>query len=221
MRRLIALIERDLRLGLRQNGTLIAALTFYVLVVSLFPLGVGPEPQILGRIASGIIWVAALLAATLSLDRLFQSDFEDGSMELLALEPWPLELVVLAKCIAHWLLTGLPITLFAPLLGLVLQLDPAGYGALMLAMLLGTPCLSLTGAIGAALTVSVRRGGVLLTLLILPLMIPVLIFGVAAIEAATQGLGAGPHLLLLSGILVLSLGLAPFAAAAGLRLALE
>lgn len=221
MNRFAALVRRDLVLGLRQNGTMVATLTFFVLAVALFPLGVGPEPATLARIAPGVVWVAALLAATVSLDRLFQADYEDGSLELLLLEPLPLELAVLAKCLAHWLLTGLPLTVLAPLLGVLMQLHPDGLGVLTLAMAAGTPALSLIGAIGAALTVGVRRGGVLLSLLVLPLMIPVLIFGVAAVDAATQGLGARPHLLLLGGMSLGALALAPLAAAAGLRLAVE
>lgn len=221
MNRFVALVRRDLALGLRQNGTMVATLTFFVLAVALFPLGVGPEPGILSRIAPGVVWVAALLATTVSLDRLFQADYEDGSLELLLLEPQPLELTVLAKCLAQWLLTGLPLTVLSPLLGVLMQLHPDGLGVLTLAMAAGTPALSLIGAIGAALTVGVRRGGVLLSLLVLPLMIPVLIFGVAAVDAATQGLGARPHLLLLGGMSVAALALAPLAAAAGLRLAVE
>ncbi len=221
MNRFVALVRRDLALGLRQNGTMVATLTFFVLAVALFPLGVGPEPGILSRIAAGVVWVAALLATTVSLDRLFQADYEDGSLELLLLEPLPLELTVLAKCLAQWLLTGLPLTVLSPLLGVLMQLHPDGLGVLTLAMAAGTPALSLIGAIGAALTVGVRRGGVLLSLLVLPLMIPVLIFGVAAVDAATQGLGARPHLLLLGGMSVGALALAPLAAAAGLRLAVE
>ncbi len=221
MNRFVALVRRDLALGLRQNGTMVATLTFFVLAVALFPLGVGPEPGILSRIAPGVVWVAALLATTVSLDRLFQADYEDGSLELLLLQPLPLELTVLAKCLAQWLLTGLPLTVLSPLLGVLMQLHPDGLGVLTLAMAAGTPALSLIGAIGAALTVGVRRGGVLLSLLVLPLMIPVLIFGVAAVDAATQGLGARPHLLLLGGMSVAALALAPLAAAAGLRLAVE
>jgi len=194
---------------------------FFVMTVILFPFGVGPEPELLQRIAAGIVWVTALLAALLSLERLFQSDYEDGSLEILALLPLPLEAQILAKCLAHWLVTGLPLTLVAPLLGLLLHLDSAGYGMLMLGMALGTPILSLIGAIGAALTLGARRGGVLLSLLVLPLYIPVLIFGVAAVEAEIEGFGARPHLLLLAALLVLALALVPFAAASALRQAVE
>ena len=154
------LIARDLRLAMRQGGDAAMVIAFFVLTIVLFPFGVGPEPELLQRIAPGIIWVTALLAALLSLEKLFQTDYEDGSLEALSLLPLPLELQVLAKCIAHWLVTGLPLTLVAPLLALLLHLEPAGYGALMLGMALGTPILSLLGAIGAALTLGARRGGV-------------------------------------------------------------
>jgi heme exporter protein B len=215
------LVARDLRLALRQGGDAAMVIAFFVLTVVLFPFGVGPEPELLQRIAAGIVWVTALLAALLSLERLFQADYEDGSLEALALLPLPLEAQVLAKCLAHWLVTGLPLIIVAPLLALLLHLDSAGYPALIAGMILGTPILSLVGAIGAALSLGARRGGVLLSLLVLPLYIPVLIFGVAAIEAEIAGFGARPHLLLLAALLVLAVGLVPFAAAAALRLALE
>ncbi|HZT51843.1 MAG TPA: heme exporter protein CcmB [Stellaceae bacterium] len=215
------LVLRDLRLALRQGGDAATVAAFFVLTVILFPLGVGPEPALLQRIAPGVLWVTALLASLLSLERLFLADYEDGSLEALALMPMPLEAQVAAKCFAHWLVTGLPLTLLAPLLALLLHLDAAAYPALVAGMALGTPTLSLIGAIGAALTLGARRGGVLLSLLVLPLYVPVLIFGVAACEAAAQGFAARPHLLLLAALLVLAAPLAPFAAAAGLRLALE
>lgn len=215
------LVMRDLRLALRQGGDAAMVVAFFVLTVILFPFGVGPEPELLRRIAAGVVWVTALLAALLSLERLFQADYEDGSLEALALLPLPLEAQVLAKCLAHWLTTGLPLTLVAPLLALLLHLDVHGYPTLILGMALGTPILSLIGAIGAALSLGARRGGVLLSLLVLPLYIPVLIFGVAAVEGAIAGLSVRPHLLLLTALLVLALGLVPFAAAAGLRQALE
>lgn len=217
----LTLVARDLRLAFRQGGDAAMVIAFFVLTVVLFPFGVGPEPELLQRIAAGIVWVTALLAALLSLERLFQADYEDGSLEALALLPLPLEAQVLAKCLAHWLVTGLPLIIVAPLLALLLHLDPAGYPALIAGMGLGTPVLSLIGAIGAALSLGARRGGVLLSLLVLPLYIPVLIFGVAAIEAEIQGFGARPDLLLLAALLVLAVGLVPFAAAAALRLALE
>ncbi len=194
---------------------------FFVLTVTLFPLGVGPEASVLRRIAPGVIWVSALLAAMLSLDRLFQVDFEDGSLDQLALAPLPLELVAAAKCLAHWLSTGLPLLVISPLLGILLNLSGEAYGTLLLAMAIGTPSLSLVGAIGAALTVGIRRGGVLLSLLVLPLYIPVLIFGVGAIDAALVGLGGNAHLLVLAAILLIALPLAPWAVAGALRLNLE
>jgi heme exporter protein B len=217
----VVLVARDLRLALRQGGDTAMVVAFFVLTVILFPFGVGPEPELLQRIAAGIVWVTALLAALLSLERLFQGDYEDGSLEALALLPLPLEAQVLAKCLAHWLVTGLPLTLVAPLLALLLHLDAAGYPALMLGMALGTPVLSLLGAVGAALCLGARRGGVLLSLLVLPLYIPVLIFGVAAVEAEIGGFAARPHLLLLAALLILALALVPFAAAGALRQALE
>jgi heme exporter protein B len=215
------LVQRDLRLALRQGGDAAMVVAFFVLTVVLFPLGVGPEPELLSRIAPGILWVTALLAALLSLERLFQADYEDGSLEALSLMPLPLEAQVLAKCLAHWLVTGLPLALAAPVLGLLLQLDAAGYPVLVLGLLLGTPSLSLIGAVGAALSLGARRGGVLLSLLVLPLYIPVLIFGVLAVEQTVAGLAARPHLLLLGALLAAALPLAPVAAAAALRQALE
>jgi heme exporter protein B len=192
-----------------------------VLCVVLFPFGVGPEPNILARIAAGVIWVAALLASLLSLERLFQNDYEDGSLELLTLTSLPLEAVVFAKVLAHWLVTGLPLIVAAPLLALLLNMEPAGFPVLIVTLLIGTPTLSLIGAIGAALTLGARRGGVLLSLLILPLYIPVLIFGAGAIDASLSGFTARPHLLLLGGLLVAALPLAPWAGAAALRQAIE
>lgn len=217
----LAIVGRDLRLGIGAQGALLTTLLFFVLAVSLFPLGVGPEPQILARISAGVIWVAALLSALLSLDRLFQSDQEDGTLDLLAQAPLPLALTALAKVLAHWLTTGLPLSLVAPLLALLLQMDADAIPVLLLALLLGTPSLSLIGAIGAALTLGARRGAVLVPLLTLPLLIPVLIFGVGAVEAAAYGLSASPHLLLLGAFLAGSLALSPFAMAGAIKLALE
>jgi heme exporter protein B len=221
MRAFLHLVRRDLRLALRQGGDAAMVVAFFVLAVVLFPFGVGPEPELLARIGSGVIWVTALLAALLSLDRLFQADYEDGSLEVLALTPLPLEAVVVAKCAAHWLVTGLPLTLVAPLLALLVNLDPAGYPVLVAAMLAGTPTLSLIGAVGAALALGARRGGVLLSLLVLPLYIPVLVFGVAAVEAALAGLSPRPHLLILGAMALAALPLAPLAAGAAARQALE
>jgi|TARA_B100000315_G_scaffold219640_1_gene221691 heme exporter protein B len=221
VRRFGALVARDLRLAWRQGSASSLVVTFFVLTVTLFPLGVGPELNILQRMSSGVIWVAALLASMLSLDRLFQADFEDGSLDLLALSPLPLELAVVAKCAAHWLTTGLPLILAAPILAVLLHMEGEGFLTLIAAMALGTPSLSLIGAIGAALTVGMRRGGVLLSLLVLPLYIPVLIFGVGAVDAAIGGLTQEPHLLILGAILLAALPLCPWAAAAALRLNLE
>lgn len=215
------LTARELRLALRQGGDFANVVAFFALAVILFPFGIGPEPALLARIAPGVLWVTALLAALLSLERLFEPDYQDGSLEQLVLAPMPLELQVLAKCLAHWLLTGLPLTIVAPLLGLFLHLPSVDYLPLVLAMALGTPILSLVGSVGAALALGARRGGVLLSLLVLPLYIPVLIFGVAASEAAAMDFSPRPHLLLLAALLATALALAPWAAAASLRGALE
>ena len=216
-----AIVRRDIRLALRHGSGTYWTLMFFLLTVTLFPLAVGPELAILGRIAAGVVWVTALLAAMLSLDRLFQADFEDGSLELLALAPVPLELTVLAKCTAHWITTGLPLAAAAPMMGLLLNMDPAGFPVLIAGMALGTPVLSLIGGIGAALTVGIRRGGVLLSLLVLPLYVPTLIFGVTAVDESVNGLGARPHLLLLTAMLLAAVALAPWASAAALRLNME
>jgi len=221
MNRFLALVGRDLHLALRQGSDATIAVMFFVLCVVLFPFGVGPEPNILARIAAGVIWVAALLASLLSLERLFQNDYEDGSLELLSLTALPLEAVVLAKTLAHWLVTGVPLLVAAPLLAVLLNMESGGFGVLVLTLAIGTPILSLIGSIGAALTLGARRGGVLISLLILPLYIPVLIFGAGAIDAAVTGLTPRPHLLLLAGILAGCLPLAPWAGAAALRQALE
>jgi heme exporter protein B len=217
----LALLRRDLRLALRTPGDSATVVLFFVMTAVLFPFGVGPEPNILARIAAGVIWVTALLAALLSFDRLFQLDADDGSLDLIALSPGPLEVLVLAKCLAHWLVTGLPLIVVAPLLAVFLYLPTDVYQILLLALALGTPTLSLIGAIGASLTVGARRGGVLLPLLVLPLYVPILIFGVGAIEAAVAGLSPRPHLLLLGALLALSIPLAAVAAAAAIRQALE
>ena len=216
----LALVHREIRLAVREGMDSLMAIVFFVLACVLFPLGVGPEPHMLSRIAAGIICVAALLSALLSLDRLFQADFEDGSLEQMALSSLPLSIVVLAKVAAHWLTTGLPLIVAAPVLAVLLQLDGHAYGALLAALALATPSLSLIGAVGAALVLGARRGGVLLALLILPLYIPLLIFAVAAIDAAALGLPVRPHLLLLAGVSVGALALAPGTAAAAMRQAL-
>jgi heme exporter protein B len=215
------ILERELRLAFRQGADSLMALGFFILAVVLFPLGVGPEPNLLARIGPGIIWVAALLAALLSLERIFQSDYEDGSLELLALAPPSLECLALAKIAAHWLTTGLPLIVVSPLLALILHVESAGLSILMLALALGTPILSLIGGFGAALVLGARRAGVLLSLLVLPLYVPVLIFGVAAVEAAVNDVSVGPHLSILAALLLAALPLAPLGAAAALRQALR
>ncbi len=217
----LGLFRRDLRLSLRQGGEIGLVLGFFVLAVLLFPFGVGPEPQLLGRIAAGIIWVAALLAAVLSLDRLFATDYADGGLDLIALSPAPLELSVLAKTAAHWVTTGLPLTLISPILAVFVNLDPAAIPVLVLGLLIGTPALSLLGAIAAALTLGARRPGVLVALLVLPLYLPPLIFATGAVEAALTGAAARAHLLLLGAVTLAALPLAPLAAAAALRQALD
>ncbi len=221
MKAFARLVARDLRLALRQRADAGMVVLFFVLTAALFPLAIGPEPNLLARMAPGIIWVTALLAVLLSLERLFLADYEDGSLELLALAPIPLELTVLAKAFAHWLTTGLPLIAAAPLLALLYNMDAAGLPMLGLAMLLGSPSLSLIGAVGAALTLGARRGGVLIPLLVLPLNVPVLIFGVAATDAALAGLNVRPHLLILGALFLVSLLTAPLAGAAALRQALE
>jgi heme exporter protein B len=215
------LFRRDLRLALRQGGEVGLVLGFFVLAVLLFPFGVGPEPQLLARIAAGIIWVAALLAAVLSLDRLFAADHADGGLDLIALSASPLELSVLAKVAAHWVTTGLPLAVLSPLLGVFVDLDPRAIPVLVLGLLIGTPALSLLGAIAAALTLGARRPGVLISLLVLPLYLAPLIFGTGAVEATLTATGARPHLLLLGAVTLAALPLAPLAAAAALRQALE
>ena len=217
----IHMVRRDLRLAARQGTDSLMVVVFFVLVVVLFPLGVGPEAAILARISAGVIWVAALLAALLSMDRLFQGDFEDGGLDLLVLSPAPLEVLVLAKALAHWLTTGLPLIIVTPVLGVLMNMDRDGFGVMILALFLGTPTLSLIGAIGAALILGARRGGVLLSLLILPLFIPTLIFGVSAVDAALNDLPSKAQLLILGAIFLGSLALCPWASAAALRQAVE
>jgi heme exporter protein B len=215
------IVRRDLRLALRQGMDSLMAVMFFVIAVVLFPLGVGPESNILARIAAGVIWVAALLASMLSLERLFETDFEDGSLELLSLMPLPLEAVVMAKVTAHWLTTGLPLIVAAPLLAVLMNMDGGGFSVLVLALILGTPSLSLVGAVGAALILGSGRGGMLLSLLVLPLFIPVLIFGVSAVDAAITGFPVRAQLLILGAFLLAALPLCPWTSAAALRQALE
>ena len=217
----VSIVARDLRLALRQGMDSVMVVMFFVIAVVLFPFGVGPEPNMLARIAAGVIWVAALLASMLSLERLFQTDYEDGSLELFYLSPLGLEVTVLAKVTAHWITTGLPLIVAAPVLTVLMNLPADGFWILIVALSLGTPTLSLIGAIGAALVLGSRRGGVLLSLLVLPLFIPVLIFGVSAVDAATQGLPFKAQLLIMGGFFLGALALTPFAAAAGIRQSIE
>lgn len=216
-----ALLKRDLALAVRAGGGFGLGLAFFLIVVVLVPFGVGPEREILTRIAPGILWVAALLAALLSLDRIFALDFEDGSLALLATAPLPLEAVGLVKATAHWITTGLPLTLAAPALGFLLNLAPQAYGFLLLSLLLGTPALSVIGTFGAALTVGLRRGGLLLSLLVLPLYVPTLIFGAEAVRRGADATGATTPLLLLGAITAGTFALLPFATAAVLRINLR
>ncbi len=217
----LRLIGRELTLAVRGGIGTLMAVVFFVIAVTLFPLGVGPELGLLSRIAPGAVWVAALLAALLSLDRLFVADHEDGSLEQLMLGTLPLEFVVLAKTAAHWLTTGLPLAVAAPVLALLMNMSSDGLVILIVSLLLGTPILSLIGAVGAALTVGLRRGGALIALLVLPLYVPVLIFGVGAVEGAVFDVGVHANLSILAGGLVGALVLGPLAAAAALRMTVE
>lgn len=214
-------IRRELLMAVRQRSDILNPLWFFLIVITLFPLGIGPEPALLSRMAPGIVWVAALLSAMLSLERLFRDDFADGSLEQLMLTPCPLPLVALGKVSAHWLLTGLPLLLLSPLVAVLLSMDWQTWLAVALTLLLGTPVLSLLGAIGVALTVGLRRGGVLLSLLVLPLFIPVLIFATSAIDAASMGLAYNGQLAILAALLAGSLTLTPMAVAAALRVSLH
>ncbi|MDR2877962.1 MAG: heme exporter protein CcmB [Chromatiales bacterium] len=216
-----SVLARDLMLAGRRPVDVVTALFFFVIVVSLFPLGIGPEGQILHAIAPGVVWVAALLASMLSLTRLFEADFVDGTLEQMILAPQPLSLIVLGKVSAHWLVTGAPLVLMSPLLGLQFGLSGEALMILALALLLGTPALSFIGALGAALTVGLRGGGALLALLILPLCVPVLIFGAGAVDAAATGMETGAHLSLLGAFLVMALCFGPWVTAAALRIALD
>jgi heme exporter protein B len=214
-------LRRDLLLAARRRGEVLTALFFFVVVVSLFPLGVGPDAALLRRIGPGVLWVAALLATLLGLPRLFAADHADGTLEQMVLSPRPLVLLVAGKVAAHWLLCGLPLVLLAPLLGVQFGLDAPALAALAAALLIGTPVLSLVGAIGAALTIGLRGGGALLSLLVLPLYTPVLIFGAGAVDAHTAGQGAGAHLSILGALLVVALFFAPLAATAAVRIAVD
>lgn len=218
---MLAVLRREIALAMRQKGEVLTPLVFFIVIASLFPLGIGPESALLLRMAPGVLWVSALLAAMLSLQRMFASDYADGSLEQMLLSSTPLSLLVAAKALSHFVLSGLPLVLVAPVLGLQFGLDGQALGILMLSLLLGTPTLSLIGSIGASLTLGVRGAGVLLSLLILPLYIPVLIFGSGAVEAYASGLGAGGHLSLLAALLVLALFFAPLATTAALKISLE
>jgi heme exporter protein B len=218
---LFAVVQRDVLLALRRKSDVLTTLFFFVMVVSLFPLAIGPEMALLRKIAPGVLWVAALLATMLSLNRLFAADHADGTLEQMALAPLPLGLLVTGKIIAHWLVAGLPLVIIAPLLGLQFDLEPRTLAVLVLSLMIGTPLLSLIGAIGAALTLGVRGGGVLVSLLTLPLYVPALIFGAGAVEADISGLGAAGHLSLLGALLALAAFFAPWATTAALRIALE
>ncbi|MBO6825162.1 MAG: heme exporter protein CcmB [Sneathiella sp.] len=221
MKPFLTLVQRDIQLAIRQGSALTLTLSFFVIAVTLFPLGVGPELNILARIGPGVLWVGALLSCMLTLDRIFQADFEDGSLEQLLIGPLPALFMVLAKILAHWVTSVLPLILITPILAISLNMPIDGVVAMVGALLVGTPVLSLIGGVGAALTVAMRRGGVLLSILVLPLYIPVLIFGVAAVEAAIALLPVAPHIMLLGGLALGALVICPVAAAAALRLATE
>jgi heme exporter protein B len=215
------LLKRDLTLAMRHRAEMINPLLFFVLVTSLFPLGIGADPKLLQAVGPGVIWVAALLAALLSLDGIFRSDFEDGTLEQYLLSSHPVSLLVLGKVFAHWLITGLPLLLISPLLGVFLGLPADGIKILFITLLLGTPVLSLIGAVGVALTVGLRKGGMILSLLVLPLYVPLLIFASSAVDTAAAGLSVTAHLSLIAALLVLALSLSPFATAAALRVSLS
>lgn len=215
------LLLRDVKLAARSGGSAALALSFFALVATLVPLGVGADLRLLARVAGGVLWVGAVLAALLSLDRLFQGDYEDGSLDLIALAPLPLELTALAKIAAHWLSTGLPLTLLSPLLALMFNLPPEPTLVLFISLLIGTPAVSAIGAIGASLTLSLKRGGLILPLLILPLLVPAVIFGAGAVSATLDGMGGSSGLELLAAFAVGAVLLSPFAAAASVRLNLS
>ncbi len=218
---MIRLLARDLRLAVRAGGGFGLALAFFLIVITLVPFGVGPGSDQLAVIAPGILWIGALLACLLSLDRIFQADFEDGSLDVLATAPLPLEGITLAKTLAHWLTTGLPLTLVAPILALLLNLPSHAQGTLFLSLAIGTPALSMIGAFGAALTVGLKRGGLLLSLLVLPLYVPTLIFGADAVRRAVDGQTVTTPLMLLAVISLGSIALLPFVSAAVLRINLR
>lgn len=215
------LLLRDLKLAIRAGGGFGLALAFFLIVVVLVPFGVGPEREVLARIAPGVLWVGALLACLLSLDRIFATDYEDGSLELLATAPLPLEALVFVKALAHWLTTGLPLVLAAPVFGVLLNLPGEAFGTLLLSLLIGTPALSMLGAFGAALTVGLKRGGLLMSLLVLPLYVPTLIFGADAVRRAADGFEPTTPLMLVGLVTLGTLAILPFAGAAALRINLR
>ncbi|EOU2462287.1 heme exporter protein CcmB [Vibrio navarrensis] len=215
------IIRRELLIAFRRQADVLNPLWFFIIVITLFPLSIGPEPNLLARIAAGIVWVAALLSALLSLERLFRDDFQDGSLEQMMLMPIPLQLVVISKVISHWVLTGLPLILISPVLAIILSLDFNTWLAVVLTLLVGTPTLSFIGAIGVGLTVGLQKGGVLLSLLILPLYIPILIFATSAIDAAALGMGYSGQLAILGAMLVGATTLTPFAISAALRVSIN
>lgn len=223
MNAFLRLLVRDITLALREGGAIGTALGFYLLVVAMLPLGLGPDLNLLSRIAPGLLWIALLLSALLSLGRIFETDNDDGSLEVMALGPLPLELVTAAKALAHWITTGVPLALMAPLLGILLNLDISAYGVLVLTMLIGTPAISFLGAVGAALTLRARRGGLLLALLVLPLYVPTLIYGITAISAATTNVegGMSASLAILGAVSLGTLVLGPIASAAALRIQMQ
>ena len=221
MSALLAVIPRDLLLVFRRKSEVLTALFFFVIVTSLFPLGIGADTVLLRKIAPGVIWVAALLSTMLGLQRMFTTDYADGTLEQMALSPTPLVVLGGGKIAAHWLVSGFPLVLLAPVMGIQFDLDAGTLGVFMLALLIGTPILSLVGAIGAALTLGVRGGGVLLSLLVLPLYVPVLIFGAGAVYANSVGLDVGGHFSLLAALLVLAVFFAPWATTAAVRIAIE
>jgi heme exporter protein B len=216
-----ALIRRDLRLAVREGGAIGTALGFFLIVVSLMPLGLGPDLNLLARIAAGVLWIALLLAALLSLNRIFEADYEDGTLDVLATGPLPLELVSAAKALAHWITTGIPLAIVAPVLGVLLNLDLNSYPILVATTLIGTPAVSFLGAIGAALTMKTRRGGLLLALIVLPLYVPTLIFGISAVSATAGPGGVGASFLILAAVSLVTIVLGPVAAAAALRVQLQ
>ncbi|WIO73341.1 heme exporter protein CcmB [Porticoccaceae bacterium LTM1] len=216
-----AVLKRDLLMAFRRRGELANPLVFFLIVLTMIPLAISPSPEQLAKIAPGIIWVMALLATLLSIDGLFQSDYQDGSLEQLLISPQPVWLLVLAKVLAHWLVTGLPLTILSPLLGVMMSLPEAGYLPMIVSLLMGTAALSLIGAIGAALTVSLRRGGLLLSLVVTPLYLPILIFGAGSVQRAVDGFAVGGTLSVVGALLALSLLISPFATSGALKVSMH